>query len=465
MTKAAEPVQVGTVQGGDLTQLLSQLDMSKLGALASKIDLAGLLNAAAKMDDKQLGQLSKALGVGGKAQEHKKRELPAPDGDFFGLLDTVTDEQRGVALQVREFMHAEVAPIMNEYWNRDEFPRQMIDAMRPLDLLRKVWNEDGTRKADATVMEGLITLEACKVDVSTAVFFGVHAGLAFASVALGGSAEQKAEWLPKMLDLKAIGAFGLTEPEGGSQVSQGMRTTCRRDGDAWVLSGQKKWIGNSTFSDFTVIWARDEDSNEVRGFIVRAGTPGYNVDKIQGKTALRIVENGLITLTDCRVPDADRLQEVKGWRTTADVLRLTRAGVAWQGVGCAMGAYELAVKYSQDRRQFGKRIGEFQLIQNHLVHMLGNVTSMFTMCLRLSYMADHDLMQDEHAALSKVFTAARCRETVAAAREVFGGNGILLENGVAKHFADAEAIYSYEGTNEINTLVVGRAVTGLSAFV
>ena len=148
---------------------------------------------------------------------------------------------------------------MNEYWNRDEFPRQIIDAMRPLDLLRRVWNEDGTRKADATVMEGIITLEACKVDVSTAVFFGVHAGLAFASVALGGSAEQKAEWLPKMLDLKAIGAFGLTEPEGGSQVSRGLRTTCRRDGDAWVLNGQKKWIGNSTFSDFTVIWARDEE--------------------------------------------------------------------------------------------------------------------------------------------------------------------------------------------------------------
>ncbi|GAA3996753.1 acyl-CoA dehydrogenase family protein [Deinococcus rubellus] len=461
MTKSAERTPPGSA---DLTQLLSQLDLTKLGALAGKVDLAGLLNAAANMDESQLKQLSKALGVG-QTKERKPRELPAPDGDFFGLMDTLTDEQREVAGQVKAFMHAEVAPIMNEYWNRDEFPRQIIDALRPLDLLRKVWNEDGTRKADATVMEGLITLEACKVDVSTAVFFGVHAGLAFASVALGGSAEQKAEWLPKMLDLKAIGAFGLTEPEGGSQVSQGMRTTCRRDGDAWVLNGQKKWIGNSTFSDFTVIWARDEDSSEVRGFIVRAGTPGYAVEKIQGKIALRIVENGLITLTDCRVPDSDRLQEVKGWRTTADVLRLTRAGVAWQGVGCAMGAYELAVKYAQDRKQFGKRIGEFQLIQNHLVHMLGNVTSMFTLCLRLSYMADHGIMKDEHAALAKVFTAARCRETVAFARETFGGNGILLENGVAKHFADTEAIYSYEGTNEINTLVVGRAVTGLSAFV
>ncbi len=453
--------------GGDLTHLLAQLDLTKLSALASKIDLPGLLGAAARMDDKQLRQLTQALGLGAapEATAPKTRPLPVPDGDFFGLLGTLTQEQRGVAAQVQSFMHNDVAPIMNEYWNRDEFPRQIIGALRPLDLLRRVWNEDGTRKSDATVMEGLITLEACKVDVSTAVFFGVHAGLAFASLALGGSAAQKAEWLPRMLDLKAIGAFGLTEPEGGSQVSQGMHTTCRRDAEGWVLSGQKKWIGNSTFSDFTVIWAREEGSNEVRGFIVRAGTPGYQVDKIQGKTALRIVENGLITLTECRVPDTDRLQNVQGWRTVADVLRLTRAGVAWQGVGCAMGAYELAVKYAQDRRQFGKRIGGFQLIQNHLVHMLGNVTSMLTMCLRLSYMADQGIMKDEHAALAKVFTAARCRETVALARETFGGNGILLENGVAKHFADTEAIYSYEGTNEINTLVVGRAITGLSAFV
>jgi glutaryl-CoA dehydrogenase len=463
MTKTA-PAQAQTAPGGDLNQLMARLDLGKLAELSGKIDLPGLLNAAAGMNEAQLKQLSKALGVGAD-KPAKKRELPVPNGDFFGLMDTLTDEQRSVAGQVQGFMHEHVAPIMNEYWNRDEFPRQIIDGLKPLDLLRRVWNEDGSRKPDATVMEGIITLEACKVDVSTAVFFGVHAGLAFASIALGGSAEQKAEWLPKMLDLDVIGAFGLTEPEGGSQVSQGLHTTCQRDGDGWILNGQKKWIGNSTFSDITVIWARDTETDEVRGFIVRAGTPGYSVEKIQGKTALRIVENGLITLNDCRVAESDRLQAVQGWRTTADVLRLTRAGVAWQGVGCAMGAYEAALKYAQTRKQFGKRIGEFQLIQNHLVHMLGNVTSMFTMCLRLSEMADAGIMKDEHAALAKVFTAARCRETVAFARETLGGNGILLENGVAKHFADTEAIYSYEGTNEINTLVVGRAITGLSAFV
>ncbi|BBN94805.1 glutaryl-CoA dehydrogenase [Deinococcus grandis] len=445
----------------DPSALLAGLDLRALAALSERVDLPALLGAASRLNDRQLGQLTRMLS--GPHDDHST--LPAPDGDFLGQLGTLKPDERQTAADVRAFMETHVAPIMNEYWNRDEFPRQLIPELRRLDLLRRIWNEDGTRKPNATVLEGLITLEACRVDVSTAVFFGVHAGLAFASVALGGSDEQKAEWLPKMLDLEMIGAFGLTEPEGGSQVSQGMRTTCRRDGDRWILRGQKKWIGNSTFSDFTVIWARDVDGGEVRGFIVRAGTPGYSVEKIQGKTALRIVENGLITLDDCAVPDSDRLQNVQGWRTTAEVLKLTRAGVAWQGVGCAMGAYELALAYAQTREQFGKRIGEFQLIQNHLVHMLGNVTGMLALCLRLSHLADAGDMRDEHAALAKVVTAARCRETVALARETFGGNGILLEYGVAKHFADTEAIYSYEGTNEINTLVVGRAITGLSAFV
>lgn len=444
-----------------LQAMLAQLDLDALSRLGQKVDLPGLLSSVSQLNDGQLKQLARTLGGGGG----RTADLPAPDGDFYGQLGRLTPEQREVRQQVRTFMTDQVRPIMNLYWNRDEFPQQLIPELRKLDLVRRVWNEDGTRKPDATLVEGLITLEACRVDVSTAVFFGVHAGLAFASIALGGSEAQKAEWLPKMLDLEAIGAFGLTEPEGGSQVSQGMRTTCRRDGDSWVLNGEKYWIGNSPFSDFTVVWARDEETNEVRGFIVRAGTGGYRVEKIEGKTALRIVENGHVFLEDCRVPESDRLGAVRGWRTTAEVLRLTRAGVAWQGVGCALGAYELALGYAQTREQFGKRIGEFQLIQNHLVHMLGNVTSMLALVLRLSDMADAGEMKDEHASLAKVVTAARCRETVALARETFGGNGILLQNGVAKHFADTEAIYSYEGTNEINTLVVGRAITGFSAFV
>jgi glutaryl-CoA dehydrogenase len=440
---------------------LSAADLSNLAQLSQKIDLSALLNAACGMNETQLKQLS-GLEAGGS---RKPRDLPAPHGDFYDIMGTLSDRQRGVAARVRQFMETEVAPIMNDYWSRDEFPQQLIPKMRELNLTREIWNDDGSRTPDASVTEGVIIMEMCRVDVSTAVFFGVHAGLALASVALGGNEAQRAELMPRLLDLELVGAFGLTEPEGGSQVSRGMNTTARREGDSWVLNGEKKWIGNSTFADVTVIWARDVADDQVKGFLVRKGTPGFNVEKIQGKIALRLVENGHITLEDCRVQDTERLQNANSFRTTADVLRLTRAGVAWQGVGCAMGAYELALKYAQTRAQFGKKIGEFQLIQNHLVHMLGNLTAMQTLCLRLSGMEDAGTMKDEHAALAKVFTAARCRETVAMARETFGGNGILLEYGVAKHFCDTEAIYSYEGTNEINTLVVGRAISGLSAFV
>nr|WP_183987939.1 acyl-CoA dehydrogenase family protein [Deinobacterium chartae] len=441
--------------------LMSRIDMQKLAQVASKVDLPRLLEAASNLEDHQLRGLMRMLSGGPK----EPAALPEVNGDFFDVAATLSERQREVQRKVRAFMEREVAPIINAYWSRDEFPRQLIDRFRELDLVREIWNEDGTRKPDASVVEGIVTMEMARVDVSTTVFFGVHAGLALAAIALGGSEEQRREWLPKLMNFEVIGAFGLTEPEVGSGVAGGLTTTCRRDGDGWILNGQKKWIGNSTFSDITVIWARDEADDQVKGFIVRNDTPGFSVEKIMGKIALRAVENGQITLKDVRVEEQDRLQRADSFRLTADVLRLTRAGVAWQGVGCAMGAYERSLRYAQTREQFGKPIGNFQLIQSHLVHMLGNVTAMQTMCLRLSQLQDQGQLRDEQASLAKVFTAARCRETVALARELHGGNGILLEHDVARFFADTEAIYSYEGTNEINTLVVGRAITGFSAFV
>ncbi|RZJ85669.1 MAG: acyl-CoA dehydrogenase, partial [Chryseobacterium sp.] len=262
-----------------------------------------------------------------------------------------------------------------------------------------------------------------------------------------------------------IGAFGLTEPEVGSAAAGGLTTTAKRTGDSWVINGQKKWIGNATFSDVTIIWARDLDDNEVKGFLVRKGNPGISVEKMQDKMALRIVQNGLITLQNCVVVESDRLQNANSFKDTAKVLRMTRAGVAWQAVGCARGAYENALAYTQTRKQFGKPIASFQLVQNHLVEMLSNLTAMQTLCFRLSQLQDQNLLKDEHASLAKVFCSLRTRDVVSKAREVMGGNGILLEYNVARFVADAEAIYSYEGTKEINSLIVGRAITGFSAFV
>ena len=448
---------------GKLMQLASKIDLDKVARLGEKVDLGELLGTVSAMDEETLLKMMKMLKAGANGRPDA---LPAPEGDFYDFASTFTPAQRQMQQQVRAFMETEVRPAINDYWQRDETPRDLLlGGFKKLDLPRAIFNDDGSRKPDAAVTEGILTVEMARVDVSTATFFGVHGGLALWSIVMGGSDAQKKEWLPAMLSLDTIGAFGLTEPGVGSGAAGGLTTTCRRDGDAWVLDGQKKWIGNATFADFVVVWAREAATGHVHGFVVRTDNAGYGVEKIRGKIALRAVENGLITLTDCRVPEADRLQAVEGWRTVADILRATRAGVAWQGVGCALGAYERSLAYAQSRQQFGRPIGGFQLIQDKLVHMLGNVTAMYAMCLRLSRMQDAGAMRDEHASLAKVFTAARCRDTVALARDLHGGNGILLEHEVARYFCDTEAIYSYEGTNEINTLVVGRAITGLSAFV
>jgi glutaryl-CoA dehydrogenase len=279
-----------------------------------------------------------------------------------------------------------------------------------------------------------------------------------------GSEEQKQRWLPAMARLEKIGAFGLTEPHGGSDVAGGLETTARRDGDRWVLNGAKRWIGNGTFADLVIIWARDLDDDAVKGFVVEKGTPGFTATKMEGKVALRMVQNADITLDDCVVDEDHRLARAESFKDTADVLRVTRGGVAWGSVGCMSAAYDLAVAYAKEREQFGRPIAAFQLVQDHLATMLGNITSSLALVVRLAQLQDNGVNKDEHSALAKSVATLRMRETVGLAREVFGGNGILLENDVARYFADAEALYSYEGTREINQLIVGRAVTGLGAF-
>jgi glutaryl-CoA dehydrogenase len=376
----------------------------------------------------------------------------------------VSEDDKAILARVRAFMESEVAPIINDYWIRAAFPFELIPKMAALDITGISYSGYGCA-GKTTVLDGLLAVEMARIDPSIATFFGVHSGLAMGSIYLCGSEEQKQQWLPVMRRMEKIGAFGLTEPEVGSGASGGLMTTARREGDAWVLNGQKKWIGNATFADVTVIWARDEADNQVKGFLVEKGTPGFTAEKMEDKMALRVVQNALITLKDCHVPEANRLQNARSFRDTAAVLRMTRAGVAWQAVGCAMGAYEHALAYAQKRKQFGKPIASFQLVQDLLVGMLGNITASQCMVLRLSQMQDAGVMNDEHASLAKAFCTSKCRETVGFARELLGGNGILLENQVGRFVADAEAIYSYEGTREMNTLIVGRAVTGFSAFV
>ena len=393
-----------------------------------------------------------------------QKSLPRINGDFYHVGETLSEEDQALLGRVRAFMEAEVTPIINQYWTREEFPFQLIPGLAALDVAGLQYHGYGC-PGKSSVLDGMVALEMARVDSSIATFFGVHSGLTMGSIYLCGSDEQKEQWLPSMARLEKIGAFGLTEPDVGSGASGGLTTTAQRDGDTWVLNGQKKWIGNATFSDVTVIWARDVADNQVKGFLVEKGTPGFRPEKMKDKIALRVVQNALITLEECRVPEASRLQRANSFRETAAVLRMTRAGVAWQAVGCARGAYELALKYAQERQQFGRPIGRFQLVQDLLVRMLGNITASHCMVMRLSQMQDAGVMSDEHASLAKAFCTVKMRETVGYARELLAGNGILLDNQVGRFVADSEAIYSYEGTREMNTLIVGRAITGFSAFV
>lgn len=441
-------------------QLLKNIDFTALNRLSEKIDLAAVMDKVGGMDDRQLAGLLKMLGQGSGT----RKALPPVDGDFYDLSHSLMEEDRALQLRVRAFMEEEVQPIVNEYWLKAEFPFEIIEKMAALNICGTTYKGYGCPER-SFLMEGILAMEMARVDTSVSTFFGVQSGLAMGSIYLLGSEEQKQEWLPGMQQLKIMGAFGLTEPEVGSGAAGGLTTTAKRTGDTWVLNGQKKWIGNATFADVLVIWARDVDDQEVKGFLLRKNTPGFSVEKMQDKMALRIVQNGLITLKDCKVQESDRLQLANSFKDTAKVLRMTRAAVAWQAVGCARGAYEHALIYTRKREQFGKPIASYQLIQNHLVEMLSNLTAMQTMCFQLSQLQDRDVLRDEHASLAKVFCSLRTRDIVSKAREVMGGNGILLEYNVARFVADAEAIYSYEGTKEINSLIVGRAITGFSAFV
>jgi glutaryl-CoA dehydrogenase len=393
------------------------------------------------------------------------KPLPSPKSDFYELAETLPAEELAVLKQVRAFMEKNVAPILTKYWVEDAFPFEIIPAIKELNIGGVGIQGYGCR-GGSPLLVGLLAMELARFDASIATFVGVHTGLAMGSIYLGGSEEQKQKWLPPMARWEKIGCFGLTEPLVGSGASGGLTTTAKRDGDTWIIKGQKKWIGNSPWCDISVIWARDLADNQVKGFIIEnKATPGFTVEKIQNKIALKIVQNGLITLNNCRVPEENRLQQDKSFRDTARVLRLTRYGVAWEATGCTMGAYENALKYCQERLQFGRPIGSFQLVQDMLAKMLANITASQCLVVRMAQLEAEGKLSDAQAALAKAFTTAKCRETVAWARELLGGNGIAAEYNVGRFFADAEALYSYEGTFQMQNLIVGKAITGFGAFV
>ena len=381
-----------------------------------------------------------------------RKPLPPPNSDFYDLYETLSADELATVKRVRAFMETKVAPIITDYWVRDAFPFELLPAIKELGIGGLAMHGYGCAGGSLGLL-GFVQMELARVDPSIATFIGVHVGLAMGSIYIDGSEEQKQKWLPQMARFEKIGCFGLTEPLVGSGASGGLLTTAKREGDTWILNGEKRWIGNAPWCDVSIIWARDIADNQVKGFIV------------ENKIALKVVQNGHITLKDVRVPETNRLQSGNSFRDTAKVLKMTRYAVAWMATGCAMGAYEAALKYSQERLQFGKPIASFQLVQDLLAKMISNITASQCLIVRQAQLHAEGKLTDAHAALAKAFATAKCRETVAWARELIGGNGIVADYKAARFFADCEALYSYEGTYQMQNLIVGKAVTGLSAFV
>jgi glutaryl-CoA dehydrogenase len=393
------------------------------------------------------------------------KPLPAPNSDFYQLVDVLTVDEKAILEKVRTYAETKVAPVINEYWADDAFPFELLPTFKELNIGGLGFQGYGCAGGSQKLF-GFVAMELARIDASICTFFGVHSGLAMGSIYLDGSEEQKQRWLPPMARWEKIGCFGLTEPLVGSGASGGLLTTAKREGDTWVLNGQKRWIGNAPWCDLSIIWARDVADNQVKGFIVEnKTTPGFSVEKIEHKIALKVVQNGQITLKNCRVPEANRLQGGNSFRDTARVLRMTRYMVGWAATGIQMGAYEATLKYAQERLQFGKPIASFQMVQDLLAKMLANVTACQCLMVRLAQMTDEGKLGDHHAALAKAFCTAKSRETVSWGRELFGGNGIVADYNIGRFFADAEALYSYEGTYQMQNLIVGKAVTGIGAFV
>ena len=384
--------------------------------------------------------------------------------DPYGFAQThLSTAARTVLAGLDEVLQRDIRPLMNDAWERAIMPDGVLNALIPLDLMRPTGVSE--EEATSSMFSGFRTYLLARTDVSVATMYNAQSGLFRAAVALGGSAEQSAALDDDIRSFAVKGVFALTEPDHGSDVAGGMSTTARRDGDTWVLTGEKRWIGGAESADLIAVFARAEDDGEVKLFLVDRTAEGVTLATIPGKVSLRPMQNAVITLDEVRVPESARLQGVDSWRDVARILRTMRSDVSWIAAGLQAGALEAAVRYVTTREQFGRPIGGFQLVQEKLALMLGNLTSSLAMAVQLSARQDAGEYSDDNSALAKMTTALRARETVALGREILGGNGILLDHDVARFFADAEAVYSYEGTHEINALIVGRALTGRSAFL
>ncbi len=382
--------------------------------------------------------------------------------DYFGIKDELCPADLELMLKARAYVDDEVLPVIGGFWERAEFPYELVRRLGALGLVGDGIEGPGVPTMSPTGA-GLVQMELNRGDGSLGTFLGVQAGLAMRSIDMLGSPEQKSRWLPGLASTEQFGAFALTEPLHGSD-SVALETTARRDGSDYVLSGEKRWIGNGTIADVLVVWARDTTDGQVKGFLVEKGAPGLSASRIEGKVSVRAVWQADIVLTDVRVPAGARLPGAETFKDTGRVLASTRGAVAWSALGHATAAYEVALAYTRQREQFGKELASFQLVQDKLVRMLAEVTAMQLYCLRIGRLLEQGKLTDTIASLAKLNNTRKAREVILEARELLGGNGILLDYHVVRHMADIEAIYTYEGTADIQELIVGRKITGVGAF-
>jgi glutaryl-CoA dehydrogenase len=382
--------------------------------------------------------------------------------DFYLLDEKLTDDERTIRDRLREFCATEVTPIINGYWERAEFPFELVPKIATLQIAGGTVEGYGCPGMSPLAC-GLVHMELHRGDGSLGTFLGVQAGLAMKTIAMLGSEEQKQRWLPAMARCEKIGAFALTEPLHGSD-SVALETTARRDGDDWIIDGAKRWIGNGTIADVAIVWARSAEDDQVKGFLVETDTPGYEATVITGKACARAVWQADILLEAVRVPEANRLPEANSFKDTGRVLVATRGTIAWGALGHAVAAYDTALTYAKQREQFGKPLCSFQIVQDRLVKMLAEVTGMQLYCMQIARLADAGRLSDTIAGLAKLNNTRRARQVIADARDLLGGNGILLDNHVIRHMTDIEMLHTYEGTETMQTLIVGRDITGVGAF-
>jgi glutaryl-CoA dehydrogenase len=392
--------------------------------------------------------------------------LPAT-ADHFALFQDVAGEDLKAWADARSLAD-EVLPRINDWWDRGEYPIELIARLGELDLLTDGLDIPGHRTL-SPLATGLVNMELSRIDGSVGTMVGVQGGLALRSIMLLGSEEQKDRWGDSLARGTEHAAFALTEPDHGSD-SVSLETVARREGDQWVLTGQKRWIGNGVGCHLSVVWARVEDpsdealNGQVSGFLVDQSLPGYEAEVIRGKVALRAIHQAHITLSDVRIPLDQRLPGARSFKDTSRVLFATRAGVAWGALGHALACYEAALEHATTRIQFGRPLAKAQHVQVRLSDMLQSLTSMQLYCVRLAELETAGTIRPEQASLAKVHNTRAAREIAANARDLLGGSGILLENRVARHKADVEALHTYEGTDTMQSLIVGRSITGTSAF-